>query len=200
MSDPNTPKSSVSSELPESFGDVLTQFERSHAVKRVEGSREGTVVSVSSDSVVIDIGFKTEGVLPLSELKNAAIKPGNKLQVTIKGRDPQGYYDLTINKAAVTLSAPTSGPNAGMLFFQARNNTKDLTVSGNAPIILTGIVYAQNALMILSGGSIGESTDTGYTLFVVYRLKFAGGGTYHVNANFDTLGGGSPIKVVSLGE
>jgi len=100
MSDPNTLKSSVSSESPESFGNVLTQFERSHAVKRVEGSREGTVVSIAADSVVIDIGFKTEGVLPLSELKNAAIKPGNKLQVTIKGRDPQGYYELTLNKAA----------------------------------------------------------------------------------------------------
>src|SRR5437660_7044282 len=102
MSKPNIPESSVISEPSESFGNILSQFEQDHAVKRAEGSREGTVVSVSSDSVVLDIGFKTEGVLPLSELKNdpSAVKPGDKLQVTIKGRDPEGYYQLTCSKAA----------------------------------------------------------------------------------------------------
>src|SRR5216683_4521200 len=102
MSKPNIPESSVISEPNESFGNILSQFEQDHAVKRAEGSREGRVVSVSSDSVVLDIGFKTEGALPLSELKNdpSAVKPGDKLQVTIKGRDPEGYYLLTRSKAA----------------------------------------------------------------------------------------------------
>jgi len=102
MSKPNIPESSVISEPNESFGNILSQFEQDHAVKRAEGSREGRVVSVSSDSVVLDIGFKTEGVLPLSELKNdpSAVKPGDKLQVTIKGRDPEGYYQLTCSKEA----------------------------------------------------------------------------------------------------
>ncbi|PYV74297.1 MAG: 30S ribosomal protein S1, partial [Acidobacteria bacterium] len=73
----------------ESFGSILSQFERSHAAKAADGLREGTVVSVSSDSVFIDLGFKTEGILPLLEFQNdAALKPGDKLQVTIKGRDP----------------------------------------------------------------------------------------------------------------
>src|SRR5205807_3149098 len=74
---------------------------RSHTAKAAEGLREGTVVSVSADSVFVDIGFKTEGVLPLSEFQNdSAVKPGDKLQVTIKGRDPEGYYQLTRSKAA----------------------------------------------------------------------------------------------------
>ena len=68
----------------------------------MEGSREGTVVSVSADSVFLDVGFKTEGVLPLAELQKyrEAVKPGDKLQVTIKGRDPEGYYELSLSKAA----------------------------------------------------------------------------------------------------
>ena len=33
----------------ESFKDILSQFEQSHTVKRTEGIREGTVVSVSAD-------------------------------------------------------------------------------------------------------------------------------------------------------
>jgi small subunit ribosomal protein S1 len=101
MSNPNIPESSAASELNESFGNLLSQFEQSHAVKRTEGTREGTVVSVSSDSIFLDIGFKTEGVLPIAELQNdrEGVKPGDKLQVAIKGRDPEGYYELTRSKA-----------------------------------------------------------------------------------------------------
>ena len=94
-------ESPTPSELNESFGSILSQFERSHTAKAAEGLREGTVVSVSADSVFVDIGFKTEGVLLLSEFSNdSAVKPGDKLQVTIKGRDPDGYYQLTRSKAA----------------------------------------------------------------------------------------------------
>src|SRR5437899_12164397 len=101
MSNPNTPESPMRAESGESFGSILSQFERSHAAKAADGLREGTVVSVSSDSVFIDLGLKTEGILPLLEFQNdAAVKPGDKLQVTIKGRDPGGYYLLTRSKAA----------------------------------------------------------------------------------------------------
>src|SRR5215467_11613797 len=102
MSNPNTPEPSTMPGSGESFGSVLSQFERSHTTKPAEGLREGTVVSVSADSVFIDIGLKTEGVLPISEFEGgrAAVKPGYKLQVTIKGRDPEGYYLLTRSKAA----------------------------------------------------------------------------------------------------
>ncbi len=60
------------------------------------------MVSVSADSVFVDLGFKTEGILPLSELQNDrnAVKPGDKLQVTIKGRDLDGYYELTRGKVS----------------------------------------------------------------------------------------------------
>ncbi|MCU1269962.1 MAG: ribosomal protein [Acidobacteriaceae bacterium] len=86
----------------ESFGSILSQFERSRAPKRAEGLREGTMVSISPDSIFVDLGFKTEGVLPLSEFQSdrEALKPGDKVQVTIKGRDPEGYYLLTRSKAA----------------------------------------------------------------------------------------------------
>jgi small subunit ribosomal protein S1 len=102
MSNSNTSEVSVKADSGESFGSILSQFERSHTSKSSEGLREGTIVSVSSDSVFVDLGFKTEGVLPLSEFPSDQqdLKPGEKLQVTIKGRDPEGYYLLTRSKAA----------------------------------------------------------------------------------------------------
>ena len=64
-----------------------------------EGGRglEGTVVAVTADSVFLDIGYKTEGILPLAEFADAGetVKPGDKLPVSIKGRDPEGYYELS---------------------------------------------------------------------------------------------------------
>jgi small subunit ribosomal protein S1 len=103
MSNPNIPESSSPAQEPaESFENILSQFEQSHAVRKTEGVREGTVVSVSTDSVVIDIGFKSEGILPVAELQNDSkpVKPGDKLQVTVKGRSLEGYYELTLSKAA----------------------------------------------------------------------------------------------------
>jgi small subunit ribosomal protein S1 len=92
MPNPNIPESPVVSEPNESFGNILSQFEQDHTVKRAEGAREATVVSVSADSVVLDVGLKTEGVLPLLELQKhrASVNPGDRLAVTIKGRDPEG--------------------------------------------------------------------------------------------------------------
>jgi small subunit ribosomal protein S1 len=100
MSNPTTPAPD-SNQPDESFGNILSEFEHSHAVKRSEGMREGRVVSVTADSVLVDIGFKTEGILPLSDFTRdpEPVKAGDKLQVTIKGRDPEGYYLLSRGKA-----------------------------------------------------------------------------------------------------
>ncbi len=86
-------------ESAESFGDILSQYERSHSHKAEGGSPglEGTVVAVTADSVMVDIGFKTEGIIPLADFQKAGetVKAGDKLAVSIKGRDPEGYYELS---------------------------------------------------------------------------------------------------------
>src|ERR1035438_2837045 len=99
-SKPDAPESTTPTEPEESFQDIFSEYEKSHARKREEGvqSREGTVITLTADSVILDIGFKSEGLLPLADLHNAPIKPGDKLQVTVKGRDPEGYYELTRGK------------------------------------------------------------------------------------------------------
>ena len=95
------PESTPANEPVESFKDIFSEYEQSHSRKK-EGSaqgREGTVIAVTADSIILDIGFKTEGVLPLSAFPaDKPPKPGDKVQVTIKGRDPEGYYELTRGK------------------------------------------------------------------------------------------------------
>src|SRR5277367_2923851 len=101
MSTPGSPESRPVNESDESFKDILSQFEKSKSRKPAEAGkgREGTVIAVTVDSVLVDIGFKTEGILPLTAFPSAdAVKPGDKLVVSIKGRDPEGYYELTLGK------------------------------------------------------------------------------------------------------
>jgi small subunit ribosomal protein S1 len=59
-------------------------------------------VSVTAESVFVDIGYKIEGLIPLAEFVSAGetVKPGDKLPVSIKGRGPEGYYDLSRIKVA----------------------------------------------------------------------------------------------------
>jgi small subunit ribosomal protein S1 len=47
--------------------------------------------------VFLDIGYKTEGIIPLAEFQAAgeSLKAGDKMPVSIKGRDPEGYYELS---------------------------------------------------------------------------------------------------------
>ena len=99
MSNPESSRSP--DDVTENFADVLSQFERAQGVKPVEGSRRGTVVSVSAVSIFLDIGLKTEGILPRCEVQDEPeIKPGDKVEVTIRGRDPEGYYQLTRSRDA----------------------------------------------------------------------------------------------------
>jgi len=102
MSDPNTPEPEPITEANESFADVFSQYEKSHSRKPEDASkaREGTVVAVTADSVLVDIGFKSEGIFLLTEFQNdrEPPKPGDKLLVSVKGRNPEGYYELTRGK------------------------------------------------------------------------------------------------------
>ncbi len=83
----------------ESFGDLLSQFEQSHSHHPEEGGKglEGAVIAVSGESVFLDIGYKIEGIIPVADFTAAGetVKPGDKVAVSIKGRDPEGYYQLS---------------------------------------------------------------------------------------------------------
>jgi small subunit ribosomal protein S1 len=84
----------------EDFADILKEFERGHSRKQEGGGAkqiEGTVISASAEQVFVDIGYKIEGVLARSAFRNNAegVKAGEKVLVSIKGRNEEGYYELT---------------------------------------------------------------------------------------------------------
>jgi len=93
---PETPENQPKAESSENFGDILSAYQKSHA-RKTEGSRElqATVIAVTAESVFFDIGYKSEGIMPVTALQGQTLKPGDKVVVTVKGRDPDGYYELS---------------------------------------------------------------------------------------------------------
>jgi small subunit ribosomal protein S1 len=102
IEEPSEP--SEPSEPQESFADLLSAFERSHSHKGEPGQRQlqGVVVSLSADQVFLDIGYKTEGVLPRSAFESnaEAVKPGDSFPVSVTGRNEEHYYELSRFKVA----------------------------------------------------------------------------------------------------
>lgn len=86
----------------ESFQDLLSEYERDHARRDHEGRKqlEGTVISVTPESVYLDIGYKIEGVLPASAFTEPPQR-GDKLPVSIKGRNEEGYYQLSRSRVVL---------------------------------------------------------------------------------------------------
>jgi small subunit ribosomal protein S1 len=129
MSNPNIPNPEIpESEIAsESFDEIFAQYEKNQSRKKEDGGKqlEGTVVSVSVDSVFVDIGFKSEGILPLTAFTGAeAVKPGDKLRVSVKGRDLDGYYELSRSR----IEQPKDWPALARVF--ADKSTITGTVSG----------------------------------------------------------------------
>jgi small subunit ribosomal protein S1 len=106
MPNPSIPESDqpTDTESTESFDKILQQYEQTHSRRSTDDSRQisGTVIAVSAEQVFVDIGYKTEGVLPLSLFQSASetVEPGTKLLVTVKGRNEEGYYELSRLRAA----------------------------------------------------------------------------------------------------
>ena len=88
----------------QSFADVLSAFERTHSHHAATGQKqlEGTVVSLTADQVFLDIGYKTEGVLPRSAFPDGgeSVKPGDVFPVSVTGRNEEHYYELSLFRVA----------------------------------------------------------------------------------------------------
>lgn len=80
-----------------SFGDVLRQFEAEHqGAEGADAALEGTVVSMSDEAIVVDVGRKMEGILrPDTPGLPSGLAPGAVLMVNISGRTDDGYYTLS---------------------------------------------------------------------------------------------------------
>ncbi len=89
---------------PNSFAALFEQSLAAQDSVREGEIVQGTVLRVGKDTVVVDIGFKSEGVIPVSEFAGATgeitVKPGDKVDVLVESReDENGLVLLSKEKA-----------------------------------------------------------------------------------------------------
>ncbi len=88
----------------EEFAKLLEEEDKQPIVKTGDVV-EGTVIKVTDREAFVDIGAKSEGVIPLSEFRGEEVKPGDKVQVYVERLDPQeGIIRLSKHKADFLLA------------------------------------------------------------------------------------------------
>lgn len=120
-------------------------------------------------------GFQSTGATVIMDpttsggvmLYNAPNRQVNSQGISITG-NPSG---------TVNLSALTSGPYAGILFWQERSSTIGLNISGNGNFSLKGTFYAANALLTVSGN--GSATIG--SQYISRLLNITGGGNITID-------------------
>ena len=87
------------SKLDEAYAKTFNQFTEQEII-------EGTIVSISDREVVVNIGFKSDGIIPASELKyNPELKAGDKIEVYVESQeDSNGQLLLSHKKARILKS------------------------------------------------------------------------------------------------
>jgi hypothetical protein len=93
-------------------------------------------------------------------------------------------------------SAPTTGPYAGILFFQSPANTHTATFTG-ANGLIAGTLYFPRAPVTMTGAN---GITSNYVILVAYSLAMTGANTWTFNNNYTVLPGGSPIHTAALVE
>ena len=126
----------------------------------------------------------------------------NGTGVTFYNSKATGYayapIALTGNETA-KLSAPTSGPLEGFLLFQDPSipvGSSAITVIGNSASSFDGIIYSPNT----SINYFGNSSGSGYTVLVGYKITITGNSNFTIGNNYSSLANGAPIKSSALYE
>jgi len=84
----------------EDFGKILAEHEQSHRSEISEGEVvKGRVVKITDQNVIIDVGFKSEGIVAINEFKDGekiTVSPGDEVDVFVKQlENSEGYVELS---------------------------------------------------------------------------------------------------------
>jgi small subunit ribosomal protein S1 len=93
----------------EDFAAVLDSFEREQTAEAAAQAFDdativqGTVIKLTDKHVVVDVGMKSEGLIPIEQVLDHTGQPrlaaGDPVEVVIEREDPEGGYQLSYEKA-----------------------------------------------------------------------------------------------------
>ncbi|HYO90556.1 MAG TPA: 30S ribosomal protein S1, partial [Pyrinomonadaceae bacterium] len=90
------------------FGAILEQFEQEQKAFQEGEVVRGTVVGITERGVVIDFGYKSEGIVPQNEFMEGAeltVKPGDEVEVLVKSMETSEGFPVLSRADAVRMKA-----------------------------------------------------------------------------------------------
>jgi small subunit ribosomal protein S1 len=86
-------------EMEQMYGSTITEVSEKEVVK-------GTVVGISDRDVILNIGFKSDGLVPLSEFRDQPdLKVGDQVEVYVENQEDAGGQLILSRKKAKILTA-----------------------------------------------------------------------------------------------
>ncbi len=113
-SDPSVPIQEESS-----FAEMLSEFDQQHE-RSTGGTVMGTVVEVGPEVILVNVGRKIEGSLPIAKWRETELgdpQTGATLSVSIGPRNEEGYYELS----TVKIERPKDWTGLQRAFAEKRN-------------------------------------------------------------------------------
>jgi len=82
------------------FGKILAEHEQTHSAEISENEVvKGRVVKITDQHVIIDVSYKSEGIVPIAEFKDGdqvTVTPGDEVDVYVKQlENSEGYVELS---------------------------------------------------------------------------------------------------------
>jgi small subunit ribosomal protein S1 len=90
------------------FGAILEQFEQEQTAFQEGEVVRGTVVGITERGVVIDFGYKSEGIVPQGEFMEGGaltVKPGDEVEVLVKSMETSEGFPVLSRADAVRMKA-----------------------------------------------------------------------------------------------
>lgn len=118
----------------------------------------------------------------------------------LTGSSTYPYKPLDFQSSAqVRLKAPTTGPYAGILFFQDRTMASyhENRLASSVNSFIEGAVYLPTQVLVLESST---TLDAAYTIIVARNIRMQSSANFKVRSNYSSLSGGSPIKKLTLVE
>jgi small subunit ribosomal protein S1 len=136
----------------EDFAAALESFDREQAAEAAGQAFDdttivqGTVIKLTDKHVVVDVGMKSEGLIPIEQVLDHTGQPklnaGDPVEVVIEREDPEGGYQLSYEKAlrhrvwdAIEKAASDKTPITGMVLSRVKGG---LTVDIGTKAFLPG--------------------------------------------------------------
>ena len=129
--------------------------------------------------------------------------PGASITVVFTGSNSANYIQTPTGSGTLDITAPTSGPWAGVAIYQdpklTISSAIDIAAAGNSPTWdITGLVYLPNAYVLFSGAVNKSSNGNSCFVLVVDHLRFNGTGSILSHGGCASAGLVMPVSRPSL--